>query len=81
MDIVTTIQDYITRELVKNKSHIDPDESLIGSGLLDSLTLLQLIAFLEDEFGVKVESSDMAPENFQTLNAMKTFLEQKMASK
>ena len=78
MDVESTIKHYITTEFLHGKKReIDPDESLIGSGVLDSLTLLQLISFVEEEFGVTVADSDMDPDNFESINAIEAFLERK----
>ena len=81
MDIAATIQRYITDEfLVGKKASIGPDDSLISSGALDSLTLLQLISFVEEEFGVTVQDDEMALENFQTINAIVSLVERKTSS-
>jgi acyl carrier protein len=78
MDVEATIKQYITNEFLKGKKReIGPDESLIGSGVLDSLTLLQLISFVEEQFGVTVSDSEMIPDNFQSINGIKAFLEGK----
>ena len=81
MDIQTILEDFIATELAKNKSRISPDESLIRSGVLDSLTLLQLIAFIEERFGITIGNAEMDPENFQTINSTKRFIEQKIKAK
>lgn len=79
MEIGPVIEHFIIAEILLNrKKRIDPDESLINTGTLDSLTLLQLIAFIEERFDVTVGDSEMIPENFQTINSMKAFLERKM---
>jgi acyl carrier protein len=60
-----------------SRPDLDPDESLISSGVLDSLALLRLIAFLEEQMGVTVEDSEVIPENFETVNEIKGFIERK----
>lgn len=80
MEIVKTIERFIVDDLiVGNKdTTIDPNESLINQGIIDSLALLRLISFIEDQFGVKVEDTEMIPENFQTINDMRSFIEMKL---
>jgi len=79
MMIESTIENYILSELLPGrKSQIDYNESLISSGVLDSLTLLQLIAFLEEKFGISVDDSEMNPNNFQTIKHMSMFIEGKL---
>jgi len=78
MSIQDAIENYIVAELLHGRrTHIDRNESLIHAGILDSLTLLQLIAFIEERFGVVVDEADMNPENFQTINAATAFVERK----
>jgi acyl carrier protein len=76
MDIEKTLERFIVDELLLGKrATIGVDESLIGSGILDSLTLLELIAFVEKRFNLKVADSDMVPDNFKTIARIKTFIE------
>ncbi|MCA9921097.1 MAG: acyl carrier protein [Anaerolineales bacterium] len=60
--------------LAESGATIDPDESLISNGVLDSLGLLRLIAFVEEQFGIEVDDGDVIPDNFQSLNVMEKFL-------
>lgn len=79
MTIEEAIDNYIHDELLHGRNvQIDPDKSLISSGLLDSLTLLQLIAYLEEKFNISVDDSEMNSGNFQTIRIMTAFVEKKM---
>ncbi|MCC6191776.1 MAG: acyl carrier protein [Anaerolineales bacterium] len=81
MSIEEQIEQYITTELLVGKrKRIQAGESLISSGLLDSLTLFQLIAFVEQEFKLTVDDGEMTPENFQSIAAIKAFIERKRAA-
>ena len=79
MDLETAIEQFIVDEIMLGDSNtkIAPDESLISSGVLDSLALLRLISFLEDQMGVTVDDSEVIPENFETINDIKAFVENK----
>lgn len=57
-----------------------PDEDLLDLGLIDSLGIMKLIVFIEDSFGVRIEDSEIVPENFQSLSRMARFVEQKSAA-
>jgi acyl carrier protein len=81
VDTLPVLRAYIADELLDRRRPIGDDESLISSGLLDSLSLHELIAFIEDTFGVTVENDDMRPDNFQSLNAIKAFLDRKLEAK
>jgi acyl carrier protein len=60
------------------KKTLEPDEDLLGSGIIDSLGIMKLVVFMEDNLGIKVGDDEIIPENFQTLNDMVKFVEQKM---
>jgi D-alanine--poly(phosphoribitol) ligase subunit 2 len=80
MDRIEIIERYIVEELMKAKAgtRVPPDQSLFDEGILDSLGVLQLISFIEDRFGVKVEDTEIERENFETLNAMNALLARKL---
>lgn len=79
MDLETAIERFIVDEimLADSQTKIDPDESLISSGVLDSLALLRLIAFLEEQMGITVEDAEVIPENFESINEIKAFIDRK----
>ncbi len=53
---------------------LDQDASLLDSGVVDSLGILDVVAFLEETFGLEVEDDDLNPENFDTLTALEKFV-------
>jgi len=55
-------------------------ESLLENGVLDSLGILDLVAYLEREFGITVADDDLLPEHFETLDRLTAFVEQKRTS-
>ncbi len=74
------VTDYLRREvLFGDESRLPgPDDPLLGvEGVLDSLGLQSLIVFLESQFGIEVGDLDVAPENFETLSAVASFVERK----
>jgi len=46
------------------------DDSLMGSGVVDSMGVMEMIAFLEEEFGVVVADEEVTEANLGTLNAI-----------
>lgn len=79
MSSETEIERLILDELFKGKGQtkIAPDESLIKSGVLDSLALLRLVVLIEQHYGVTVGDGELVPDNFETINQIKAFLERK----
>lgn len=72
----SVIKEYISRELVSQPEllPLKNDSSLLVPGILDSLSVLQLVLFLEEQFGVVVAAEDLIPENFETVEAICEFL-------
>jgi acyl carrier protein len=79
MDIAKTIERHIVNELLLGRAaSVGADQPLIGSGgLLDSLTLLQLISFVEEEFRVAIEDREMTVENFRSIARIQQLIETK----
>lgn len=55
----------------------DQDTPLLGSGVLDSLSILQLMTFLSEELGIEVEDEDFSAENFATIDSLARFVVRK----
>jgi acyl carrier protein len=70
--VETVINDYISRELVQDPALLPlaDETSLMESGILDSLTLLRLVVFLEERFGITMGDADLLPENFASVNTI-----------
>lgn len=68
----SVINDYISRELVYRPEllPLGNDAPLLESGILDSLSVLKLTLFLEEQFGVEVAPDELIPENFETVEAI-----------
>ncbi len=75
-----SIRSFIVEELAPKVSaaEIDDDRPLLD-GLLDSLNLFRLVAFLEEEFSVVIEDDELKPENLGSLSNIRRFIESKRA--
>jgi acyl carrier protein len=58
-----------------------PDEDLLDQRIIDSLGILRLVTYIEEAHGIKIGDGEIVPENFQSLNSIIRFVEQKMQSK
>jgi len=70
---------YIEEELSSEdiEDGIEPTEDLLGSGILDSLGMMKLIGFIEEEFNCKVLPEEMVIENFMTVGHITDYLKLK----
>ena len=79
MDETTAkIKQFIVDEFMPDVSvdELDSDFDLLTGGVVDSLGLLQVVAWLESEFDVAVDDSQLGPESFRTVDAIKAFVDQ-----
>jgi acyl carrier protein len=65
---------------VADPSDLADDTSLINSGLVDSTGMLEVIAFLESELGVRVMDQEMIPANLETIGRIVDFVARKRAA-
>ena len=72
------LKGYFSERSDKAKN-LAPTDSLLETGLLDSMALVKLIAFIEERFGVVLGDDEFDPDNFETLSAIAALIEQKRA--
>ena len=56
---------------------VQEDESLLDSGIIDSTGVLELVAFLESEFGFDVKDDELMPENLDSIDNLVAFVAKK----
>jgi acyl carrier protein len=59
---------------------IAPDLDVFGAGLVNSLFAVQIVLFVEKEFGLTVENEDLELDNFRSVNAIARFVTRKQAA-
>jgi acyl carrier protein len=75
------LADFIRNELLHGRKVVLTEEAdLLSAGIVDSLGILRLVAFIEDHFGVKVPDEDVVFENFQSIRAMGTYVSQRLGA-
>ena len=79
METIDVIKQFIAKELL---SQSDPgtlgdQDPLIESGIIDSFGIMSLIAFVEKEFGIHLESDELVPDNFETIAAIGQLVDRK----
>jgi acyl carrier protein len=62
---------------VSDPSELADDTSLITSGFVDSTGMLEVISFLESEFGIRIRDQEMVPENLETISRIAAFIGRK----
>jgi methoxymalonate biosynthesis acyl carrier protein len=69
------IKEFLSRFF---KSHdLQPDEDIFALGFVNSLLAMQLVAFVEKEFSVRVEDADLDLDNFRSIRAISALVDRK----
>jgi acyl carrier protein len=78
-DIAARLEEFIFESLLLGDETRVParSESLVESGVIDSTGVLELIEFLEEEFGVVVKDTETVPENLDTVDRLTAFVTRK----
>jgi acyl carrier protein len=70
-DIISKTETYLREEVLQQPDReIKADEALISSGLIDSFSLVDIALFVEDEYGVHIDDTELNAETFDTLNEL-----------
>jgi acyl carrier protein len=77
VDVKDKINNYIIKNTLANVDQIADDTLIFESGLLDSMGLLFLIEFLNEEFGIETHDEELVVENFESINSIVAFVESK----
>jgi acyl carrier protein len=81
-----TVEDRIREFILKQfplarKSGLKSSEKWLETGMIDSLGILDLVHYLEEEFALNISDDELQPENFESLEAVTEFVGKKNESK
>jgi acyl carrier protein len=76
VELTAELETFIVDEIALGRGirAIAPDDDLLAGGIIDSLGVTQLVAFLEERYGIRVGDADLTPANFRTLAAIEAFV-------
>ena len=84
MDSVTSDDtSEIIREFIRGRfplassKNLTHDLSLLESGIVDSLGVLDLVGFVEERFGIVAQDEDLVPENFDSIDALARYVRER----
>lgn len=78
-DIREKVMQFIRDEFVEDESmQIADDTSLIGSGLVDSFSMVSLKAYLEDEYGIQLSDDEATTRAFDNVNNIVALVTRKL---
>lgn len=77
MDIRSAVRNFLKNAAPKGV-HFGDADNLLTKGVIDSLRMLDLISFLESQYRLKVDEEELMPENFESVEAITRFVEQRV---
>lgn len=79
MSVIKKLRAYVldTYLFTSDENALGNDDSFLDKGIIDSTGILELVMFLEEQFGVKVDDSELLPENFDSINRLAQFVARK----
>lgn len=75
------VRDFVLKQFpLARKNGLKSGERWLESGLIDSLGILELVRFLEEECKIQVMDEELLPDNFQSLEAVAAFVRAKQTN-
>ena len=80
-DIEQKVRQFITDNFLfrEDRAALTDSESLLEAGVIDSTGVLELVAFLESEFGLAVGDAEIVPENLDSISRIVGYVKGKTA--
>lgn len=81
MNLQQTLREHILEEFLYDEApaNFDDNYDLVEHQVLDSLGMMRLVAYLENQHQIQFFDHDFEPENFSSINALAAFVQQKQA--
>jgi acyl carrier protein len=81
MNMKKTIRQYILENLLftEDESVLQDDDSFIDGGIIDSTGVMEIILFIEETYGIRVNDNEMLPVNLDSVDNLATFVQRKQA--
>jgi acyl carrier protein len=74
--IYSNLSEYIAIEILKQpKKEIAADEALISNGLIDSFSLVDLALYVEDNYSVHIDDTELNADTFDTLDQLVSLIQ------
>jgi len=70
-EIIAKLEEYLLNEVLQQPDRqLNADETLISSGLIDSFSLVDVALFVEDNYNVHIDDTELNADTFDTLNQL-----------
>lgn len=73
-DVIAQLISFVSSEVLLVRDEIGPDTDLLLTGAVDSLGVIRITQWMEDELNISVDPGDVTLENFQTVSSMAAYV-------
>lgn len=73
-NIEQQVRTFIIENFFVEPETLSGDTSLVGSGIIDSTGVMEIILFLDQAFGIKLPDQDAVPANLDTVNNLVAYI-------
>jgi len=74
----TQLREFILQKFpLARKRGVKDGDLLLENGILDSMGVLELVHFIEQEYGILVSDEELEPDNFQSIDKLAAFIQTK----
>lgn len=77
-DILDTLLNFICKNFMVEKEEIDLEKSLVDTGIIDSIGLIEISTFIQNTFNITVNEDQMNRENFGSVVRIVKFIEKEI---
>ncbi|MCC6502876.1 MAG: acyl carrier protein [Deltaproteobacteria bacterium] len=73
------VRDFIFKNFLFDDSgdSLNDSDSFLEKGIIDSTGMLELVAFLEEKYGIRIEDDELVPENLDSVERLVQFISRK----
>jgi acyl carrier protein len=79
-DLIAELTKLICTQIIKQPGYpLSPDEPLISSGLIDSFSLVDLSIYIEEQFGVRIDDTELNAQTFDSVSHLAAMMQQRQS--
>jgi acyl carrier protein len=80
LDIEREVHSFVISNFFFDQSiDLEPDDSLLDKGLIDSTGVIELVDFLEERYAIKVEDDEVIPANLDSVRNVAKYVVRKLS--
>ncbi|GMV32605.1 MAG: acyl carrier protein [Chloroflexi bacterium] len=81
-EIENKIRKFLSENFILSEqaNQLSPSDSFLEKGIIDSTGILELVFFVEDQFNVQIDTAEVLPENFDSIQNLSAYIRRKQGA-